>query len=198
MRTTLYQLISETRPVAPVSSEYQWHFVLEATDGSSRLDVADVEPGAPTDRLELLAVVRGLEALDQPSRVTLMTPSRYVSHGLKYGLRDWRESGWRWESFGQMTPIKNEDLWRRVDQALSIHRVRSVAWRPDAAHLAVPASKRRRGVDVEMGMSPARTPPRNLSVPSAGAWQAARQQVASWFVGLGELIAPREMALIEN
>src|SRR5262245_14269365 len=92
----------------------RWRFVLEAVDGADKLEATDIEPGTPGDRLDLLAVVRGLEALDQPSRVTLVTSSRYVSEGLRYGLTEWRETNWHWECFGKMVPIKNHDLWQRV------------------------------------------------------------------------------------
>ena len=69
------------------------------------------------------AIVRGLEALDQPSRVTLFTASRYVARGLRFGLESWRESDWQWERFGQMQPVKNADLWQRIDQAMRFHQV---------------------------------------------------------------------------
>ena len=101
----------------------EWRFVLKREDGRLEVEAADEEPGTPADRLELLAIVRGLEALDQPSRVTLFTQSRYVSRGLRFGLENWRENDWQWERFGQMTPVKNSDLWRRIDQALKFHQV---------------------------------------------------------------------------
>ena len=75
----------------------------------------------------------GLEALEQPSRVTLVTSSRYVSRGLRFGLEEWRSNGWRWERDGRPVPIKNGDLWQRVDWALKFHRVRCRSWRIDAA-----------------------------------------------------------------
>jgi ribonuclease HI len=105
--------------------------MLEAVDGSAKFEVCDQEQDVEGERLELLAVVRGLEALDQPSRVTLVTPSRYVSHGLRYGLAGWRESGWQWERFGKMTAIKNSDLWQRIDKALQYHDVICRTWRFD-------------------------------------------------------------------
>ncbi|MEX2027052.1 MAG: RNase H family protein [Pirellulaceae bacterium] len=100
----------------------QWRFVLESADGAARLEAAD-EEAASAQRLELLAIVRGLEALDQPSRVTLVTGSRYVSRGIRFGLTQWREDGWQWERYGEMSPVKDHDLWRRVDQALQFHEV---------------------------------------------------------------------------
>lgn len=101
----------------------QWRFVLESADGSQRFEATDRESEVSGERLDLLAVVRGLEALDQPSHVTLVTQSRYVSRGLRHGLQAWRSSGWQWERFGSMAPVKNSDLWRRVDRAMHYHKV---------------------------------------------------------------------------
>lgn len=112
----------------------QWRFVLEDLDGASVMDVADDEDTDEGDRLELLAVVRGLEALEQPSRVTLVTASQYVSRGIRLGLAQWRESQWRWERLGQWVPIKNGDLWKRVDRALQFHQVECRTWRFESAH----------------------------------------------------------------
>jgi ribonuclease HI len=101
----------------------RWHFVLERLDGIEQMEAADSESSIHPDRLALLSVVRGLEALEQPSRVNLVTTSRYVSRGLKYGLSTWRESDYQWERFGVQKPIRNADLWQRVDQALQYHGV---------------------------------------------------------------------------
>jgi ribonuclease HI len=100
-----------------------WSFVLQSLGGNDHLVATDVEPDTKVNRLELLAVVRGLEALDQPSRVTLLTRSRYVSRGISRGLSQWRDREWRWERFGKLVPIRDHDLWRRLDRALAIHHV---------------------------------------------------------------------------
>ena len=112
----------------------QWRFVLQAADGSATLEASDIEPEVGGERLELLAVVRGLEALDQPSHVTLFTPSRYVNRGIAYGLDEWRRDDWTWESFGEMVPVKNRDLWQRLDRALSFHQIEFRGYRFDPAH----------------------------------------------------------------
>ena len=101
----------------------KWFFVIEDLCHDYRLEASDFELGIELGRLELLALVRGLEALERPCFIQLETASRYVRRGLTYGLEEWRESGWRWESFGLMVPIKNVDLWLRVDRALSFHRL---------------------------------------------------------------------------
>ncbi len=101
----------------------RWHFLLERLDEAERLEATDSEWALPRDRLSLLAVVRGLEALDQPSQVTLVTTSRYVSRGLRYGLSEWREADYNWEHFGVQKPIRNADLWQRIDGAMKFHKV---------------------------------------------------------------------------
>ena len=101
----------------------RWRFVLESLDSSRRLEAADAETADTPDRIALFAVVRGLEALEQPSHVTLVTSSRYVSRGLQYGLNEWRENEYCWEHFGTLQPIRNQDLWQRIDHALQFHDV---------------------------------------------------------------------------
>jgi ribonuclease HI len=110
--------------------------VLQAVDGSEQFEATDDEPEAQGERLELLALVRGLEALPRPARVTLVTPSKYVNRGLAYGLEEWRSNDWQWEHFGEMVPVKNRDLWQRVDRALEFHQLECRAWRFDLPHAA--------------------------------------------------------------
>ncbi|HLA83614.1 MAG TPA: RNase H family protein [Thermoguttaceae bacterium] len=117
----------------------RWRFVLRPTDGTPPLEVEDVDPTARGERLELLGVVRALEALDQPSRVVLVNASTYVREGICYGVEEWRANDWQWESFGKMTLVKNADLWRRVHRALQFHRVEFRTWRIDRAHVGAPA-----------------------------------------------------------
>ncbi|HVC94540.1 MAG TPA: RNase H family protein [Pirellulales bacterium] len=135
----------------------QWRFVLQAADGSATFEAADAEPGTMGERLELLAVVRGLEALDQPSRVTLFTPSRYVNRGIAHGLEDWRASDWTWERFGAIVPVKNQDLWRRLDRALAVHRIEFRGWRLDKAHAPTRRGSRSSGIRKSSDVSRARS-----------------------------------------
>ncbi len=118
-----YLLISESFSSDTTREGGRWRFVLESIGGTEKLVVADSEPNINGERLQLLAVIRGLEALDQPSNVTLFTPSNYVVRGIRRGLPFWRENNWRWERFGQMSPVHNGDLWQRLDRALKFHTV---------------------------------------------------------------------------
>lgn len=124
-----------------------WRFVLQNVESKRRFTATDNEPNACGERLELLAVVRGLEALDGPARVTLVTKSRYVSRGIKSGLVEWRANDWCWERFGRIVPVRDHDLWQRVDRALRFHQVECQTWRFDEAaseqHDAAAAAPRR-------------------------------------------------------
>lgn len=113
----------------------RWRFVLEEIGTSNRFEEADEEPGVQGERLQLLAVVRGLEALDQPSRVTLVTPSKHVGRGIRRSLTQWRDNDWQWERFGAMTPVKDHDLWKRIDHAMQIHQINCRVWQFDPPHL---------------------------------------------------------------
>ena len=120
----------------------RWHFVLDRLDQPQRLEATDCEPAIHPDRLALLSVVRGLEALDEPSQVNLVTTSRYVSRGLKYGLASWRASHYRWEHFGVQRPVRNADLWQRVDRAMNYHGVSCRLLQPQAVAAEVELENR--------------------------------------------------------
>jgi ribonuclease HI len=106
-----------------VSQRGRWRFVLENVENGERSEATDVEPACAPDRCALISVLRGLESLEQPSRVTLVTTSRYVTRGLQYGLTEWRDNDFTWEHFGAVQPIRNADIWRRIDRTLAFHQV---------------------------------------------------------------------------
>jgi ribonuclease HI len=133
MHTALPHYLLHAETYRSGRSAPRWKFALQSVGGEDRLSAADSESTTRRSRLELLAVVRGLEALAGPSRVTLLTRSRYVSRGIRRQLAHWRENGWQWERFGQMEPIRDYDLWRRVDRALEIHHVECCVWESDEA-----------------------------------------------------------------
>ncbi len=154
-----------------------WRIVLAWPEVDRPLVVADREPGLTGERLELLAAVRGLEALDEPSRVTLLTSSRYVIHGLSHGLEEWRENEWCWERYGELTPIKHRDLWLRIDRALTFHHIECRTLRLDASHeLAGPQTARPRQVVVPN--NPARAERQPASALARGAHERWRSFLA--------------------
>ena len=83
------------------------------------------------NRMELLAAIQGLEALRRPCRVRLVTDSTYVRDGITRWLTAWKRRGWR-TAGGQ--PVKNVDLWQRLETAASGHDVRWVWTRGHSGH----------------------------------------------------------------
>jgi len=126
-----------------------WQFTLRSPDGSEELEAADVEPKVRGDRLDLLTLVRALESLDQPSQIALVGCSRYIRQGIEHGLSEWRENGWRWEFFGDMVPVRNGDLWQRLDRALRFHRVGCCRRRFDPPHAKPVRADENRGENME-------------------------------------------------
>ncbi len=115
-----------------------WRFVLRTFDGVKHFEAADVELDVYGERLDLLTLIRALESLDQPSRVTLIRSSNPIRQGIQFGMPEWRSNNWHWEWFGQMVPVKNADLWQRLDRLMAFHRVECRVRRLDGAH-PVPA-----------------------------------------------------------
>ncbi|NOZ40649.1 MAG: hypothetical protein GXP24_10550 [Planctomycetes bacterium] len=141
-----------------------WRFVLQNVESQRRFAATDSEPCDCGERLELLAVVRGLEALDGPARVTLVTKSRYVSRGIKKGLAEWRANDWKWERFGRIVPVRDHDLWRRVDRALQFHTITCQAWQFETVEVE-PTSLNEMGVPAEIPVVTRRTRRRRVDPP---------------------------------
>jgi ribonuclease HI len=83
----------------------------------------------------MTAVIRGLEALKRPTRVEIMTDSTYVGKGLSEWLPKWKANGWRRREGDQWKPVKNEDLWRRLDELIGSHQVRFTHVRGHCGHI---------------------------------------------------------------
>jgi ribonuclease HI len=78
------------------------------------------EAETTNNRMELTAAIRGLEALTRPSRVRITTDSQYVRNGITQWIANWKKNGWKTAA---RKPVKNEDLWRRLDELVGRHEV---------------------------------------------------------------------------
>jgi len=86
--------------------------------------------------MELTAAIEALEALTRPSAVQLNTDSTYVRNGITSWLAGWKRNGWK---TSDKKPVKNADLWQRLDGAVSRHQVE---WRWVKGHAGVPGNER--------------------------------------------------------
>jgi ribonuclease HI len=84
---------------------------------------AGSSPRTTNNRMELMAVLRGLESIGEPARILIVTDSEYVSKGINEWLPVWREQRWRRGSGRRKKTIENLDLWQRLDEFLQRHQV---------------------------------------------------------------------------
>jgi len=99
-------------------------------------EICGGELATTNNRMELTAAIEALNALKRPCRVELHTDSQYVRNGISEWLRIWKARGWRTTSKGA---VKNEDLWRRLDEARARHEV---DWRWVKGHSGHPLNER--------------------------------------------------------
>ena len=88
------------------------------------------------NRMELMAAISALEALTKDCDVDLHTDSQYVQHGISSWINNWKKNGWR---TADKKPVKNVDLWQRLDAALGHHKVR---WHWVKGHAGHPMNER--------------------------------------------------------
>jgi ribonuclease HI len=90
------------------------------TDDAPRREVVGAEPDTTNNRMEMLAVIRALESLAERSRVRVMTDSQYVVRGMTEWIHSWKRKGWKTAS---KQPVKNRDLWEKLDALAGKHQV---------------------------------------------------------------------------
>lgn len=106
-----------------------WAALLRAK-GTERL-LSGGEAQTTNNRMELLAAIQALEALKRPCQVVLTTDSRYVMQGIEEWVPRWISNGWR---TADKKPVKNVDLWQRLEAALKPHQVQWHWLRGHAGH----------------------------------------------------------------
>lgn len=116
-----------------------WGVLMIARHGDAELKRRELNGGeaeTTNNRMELLAAISALEVLDRPSELTIVTDSTYVKNGVSSWIHGWKANGWRTAA---KKPVKNEDLWRRLDEAQSRHRV---MWEWVKGHAGHPENER--------------------------------------------------------
>ena len=109
--------------------------VLLRHEGNER-ELHGGEAETTNNRMELLAAIEALSALKQPCHVQLTTDSTYVRDGITKWLQNWKKNGWKTAA---KKPVKNQDLWMRLDEQTARHRVE---WRWVKGHSGHPENER--------------------------------------------------------
>lgn len=100
-----------------------WGALIQAKDGHVVVKERGLKGGeklTTNNRMELLAAINALEALERPSALTIITDSTYVKNGVTSWVFSWKKNGWKTSA---KKPVKNDDLWKRLDEARTRHDV---------------------------------------------------------------------------
>ncbi|WP_019956621.1 ribonuclease HI [Yoonia vestfoldensis] len=116
-----------------------WGALLIARDGDTVVKERPLSGGealTTNNRMELLAAISALETLGRATEITIVTDSAYVKDGITSWIHGWKKRGWKTSA---NKPVKNEDLWRRLDAATAQHKVR---WEWVKGHAGHPENER--------------------------------------------------------
>ncbi len=116
-----------------------WGALMQAMDGEKVVKERELKGGeanTTNNRMELLAAIHALEALDRDTEITLITDSNYVKNGITGWIFGWKKNGWK---NAAKKPVKNAELWQRLDAANARHRV---TWQWVKGHAGHPQNER--------------------------------------------------------
>jgi ribonuclease HI len=116
-----------------------WGVLMRAVSGETVLkerELSGGEANTTNNRMELLAAINALEALDRPSVITIVTDSQYVKNGVTGWIHGWKRNGWKTSA---KKPVKNVELWQRLDTAQARH---DVTWEWVKGHAGHPENER--------------------------------------------------------
>jgi ribonuclease HI len=116
-----------------------WGVLMIARDGETIVKTRELQGGeadTTNNRMELLAAISALEALTRGTALTIITDSAYVKNGVSTWIHGWKRNGWR---TADKKPVKNVDLWQRLDTAQARHRV---TWEWIKGHAGHPENER--------------------------------------------------------
>ena len=111
-----------------------WGAILRS--GLHEREISGGDIATTNNRMELMAVIRALEALKKPSAVVIHTDSRYVMDGATQWIKRWKANGWK---TADKKPVRNDDLWRILDEAAAGH---AVSWQWVQGHAGHPENER--------------------------------------------------------
>lgn len=129
-----------------------WGFILRHLPTGKEMEQSGGAADTTNNRMELSAVVHGLSELKRPCFVELFTDSVYVGKGMTEWITKWKANGWKRREGKSLKPVKNEDLWRQLDELMQRHRIKYTRVAGHSGHpenercdqLAVEAAQRHR------------------------------------------------------
>lgn len=104
--------------------------------GHHKKELFNGEANTTNNRMELTAIIEGLKALKELCKVIIYTDSQYVKNGMEKWIHNWKRNGWKTST---QNPVKNETLWRELDQLCTYHQIQ---WRWIKGHAGHPENER--------------------------------------------------------
>lgn len=130
-----------------------WGVLLRAMEGDTVLKERELKGGeaqTTNNQMELMAAISALESLSRPSRITVVTDSQYVKNGVTGWIFGWKKNGWKTAA---KKPVKNAELWQRLDAAQAEH---DVTWEWVKGHAGHPENEKADEL-ARAGMAPFKT-----------------------------------------
>ncbi len=131
-----------------------WGVLLQARENGTVLkqrELSGGEANTTNNRMELLAAITALETLGRPTAITIVTDSQYVKNGVTSWIHGWKRNGWKTSA---RKPVKNVELWQRLDAAQAGH---DVTWEWVKGHAGHPENEHADAL-ARAGMAPFKTP----------------------------------------
>lgn len=116
-----------------------WAYILRHVRSGKEKEASGSAQLTTNNRMELIAVIRGLEALREPCEVIVFTDSEYVGKGLSQWMGKWKAQGWRRREGAEWKPVKNDELWKQLDALVGTHQV---SYERVAGHSGHPENER--------------------------------------------------------
>ncbi|SMP17578.1 ribonuclease HI [Shimia sagamensis] len=116
-----------------------WGTLMQAKEGGTVMKERELKGGAAdttNNKMELMAAIMALETLERPSTITVVTDSTYVKNGVTGWIFGWKKNGWKTAA---KKPVKNVELWQRLDAAQARHQV---TWEWVKGHAGHPENER--------------------------------------------------------
>ena len=109
------------------SKERYGGYAVVLTSGKQRKEIVGGEINTTSNRMEMMAVIVGLEAIKKISNVTIYSDSKYVCNGISFWIKNWKKNGWKTGSNAKKE-VKNRDLWERIDMQIARHNYVKATW----------------------------------------------------------------------
>ncbi len=111
-----------------------WGYILRHPKSGKEIERSGGERETTNNRMEMKAVIEGLRALTRPTRVEVVSDSKYVLDGLAAWMPKWKKNGWKRKEGNQLKPVKNVELWQELDELLAPHEYRLTHVRGHRGH----------------------------------------------------------------